>query len=211
MKTEPDKNKKPDAAAGAAATAQAPHASKPNGAGGPQIANAPPIPVPAAEGAALSPEEAKGRADYSHRIMQAFGSIVAIYMRSKTHRELRLAEVENIIGPAIATSQFSLAEAAHKENGLITPVAVVLWASLSDALDQEIAAHPEKPLALKATDWKTGDNVWVVEALGDQRVIGSIMSHLQQGTWKGRSVKMRSKAQDGKIGVHVVAQKADGG
>ena len=77
MKTEPDKNKKPDAAAGAVATAQAPQASKPNGAAGSPIANAPPIPVPATEGAALSPEEAKGRADYSHRIMQAFGSIVA--------------------------------------------------------------------------------------------------------------------------------------
>src|SRR6266850_2043647 len=136
------KNNKPSAAAGTATNA--PQADKPNGARVTTRANDQPIPVPAAEGSSLSPEEAKGRADYSHRIMQAFGSIVAIYMRSKTHRELRLVDVENVIGPAIATSQFSLAEAAHKENGLITPVAVVLWASLSDALDQEIAAHPEK-------------------------------------------------------------------
>ena len=44
----------------------------------------------------------------------------------------------------------------------------------------------------------------------DQRLIGSIVQRLQQTTWKGRSVKMRSKGQDGKIGVHVVAQKTGG-
>lgn len=197
-----DNGKRPSAAVAA------PQADKPDHAGATRIASEPPIPVPAAEGASLSPEEAKDRADYSHRIMRAFGSIVAIYMRSTTHRELRLVDVENIIGPAIATGQFSLAEAAHKESGLITPVAVVLWASLSDALDQAISTHPEMPLALKPADWKSGDNVWVVEALGDQRVIGSIMQHLHQGTWKGRSVKMRTKGQDGKIGVQVLVQKA---
>ena len=203
MQPESDRNKKPSAAAAA------PQAGKPNGAGGPPIAGAPPIPAPAAGGPALSPEEAKGRADYSHRIMQAFGSIVAIYMRSKAHRELRLVEVENVIGPAIATGQFSLAESTHKETGLVTPTAVVMWASLSDALEQEITAHPEKPLALKATDWKSGNNILVVEALGDQRIVSSIMQRLLQGAWKGRSAKIRVKGPDGKIGVYAVAQKPD--
>jgi len=208
MQPSSDKDKKPGQPAGTASSAAAAPAPKSNGGDAPGDAAIEPVPVAAAEGAALSPEVAKGRADYSHRIMQAFGSIVAIYMRSKTHRELRLVDVENVIGPAIATSQFSLAEATHKQNGLITPVAVVIWASLSDALDREISTHPENPLTLKPADWKSGDKVWVVEALGDQQVIGSIMRHLQEGAWKGHSVKMRAKGADGKIGVHVVAQKA---
>ena len=209
MKPDSDKINKPGAAAGAAPTTTTAQAGKPNGAGGPPMASAPPTPAPATAGAALSPEAAKGRADYSHHIMQAFGYIVAIYMRSKTHRELRLVEVENVIGPAIATGQFSLAESTHKETGLVTPTAVVIWASLSDALEHEISAHPEKPLALKATDWKSGNNIMVVEALGDQRVVSSIMHRLLQGAWKGHSTKIRVKGQDGKIGVYKLAQKAD--
>lgn len=153
---------------------------------------------------ALSREEQQRRADYSHGVMQAFGSIVAVYMRSKVHRALRLADIEMFVGPAVTTGQFSLAEATHKQNGLVTPVAVVLWASVSDAVDARISAAPQQPLSLVAADWKSGDTIWIVEAIGDQKMIGTMLQRLQATQWKGRTVKMRAHGEGGWVVTQVL-------
>lgn len=171
-------------------------------------------PTPAstsAEPATLPADEVQRRAEYSHRVMQTFGAIVAVYMRSKGHREMRLADIESVVGPAVTTGQFSLAEATHKKNGLVTPVAVVLWASVSDAVDQKLAAQPAQPLRLATTDWKSGDHIWIIEAIGEQRMLGAMLKQLQDSTWKGRGVKMRAKDGEGRIAVRLLGAKADAG
>jgi len=157
-------------------------------------------------GAPLSAEEMKRRANYSHGLVQAFGAIVAIYMKSKFHREMRLAEIENIVAPAVMTGQFSLAEATHKQHGLVTPVAVVLWANVSDQIDARISGQPELPMNLAPPDWKSGKTVWIVEAIGDQKVVGAMLGRLQETTWKGRTVKMRSQGEGGRIVATVLAK-----
>ncbi len=158
--------------------------------------------------APLSEEQRKRRADYSHNLMRAFGSVMAIYARSPVHREMRLCDIETLVIPALTTGQFSLAEAAHKQNGLVTPVSVVLWASVSGAIDERITAAPEQPLAFGAADWKSGDIIWIVEAVGDQKAIGETMSRLQTNAWKGRTVKMRTQGEDGGIVAYVLQQAA---
>lgn len=156
----------------------------------------------------LPHEEAQRRADYSHRVMQAFGAIVAVYMRSKSHREMRLADIESVVGPAVTTGQFSLAEATHKKNGLVTPVAIVLWASVSDAIDRELSTNPARPLKLAVADWKSGDHVWIIEAIGEQRMLGAMLKQLQASAWKDRDVKMRAREDDGGVAVRLLGTKA---
>lgn len=157
----------------------------------------------------LPPEEAQRRADYSHRVMQAFGAIVAVYMRSKSHREMRLADIESVVGPAVTTGQFSLAEATHKKNGLVSPVAIVLWASVSDAINRELSANPAQPPKLAVADWKSGDHIWIIEAIGEQRMLGAMLKQLQASAWKDRSVKMRAREDDGRVAVRSLGPKAD--
>lgn len=156
----------------------------------------------------LSPEEKQRRANYSHGLVQAFGAIVAIYMKSKFHREMRLSEIENIVGPAVMSGQFSLAEATHKQHGLVTPVAAVLWAGVSDAIDARLSAQPEQPMNLTPADWKSGNTIWIVEAIGDQKVVGAMLGRLQESTWNGRTVKMRSQGEGGRIIASTLAKSA---
>ena len=155
----------------------------------------------------LSPEEMKRRADYSHGLLQAFGAIVAVYMRSKAHREMRLCDIETVVGAAVSTGQFSLAEATHKQNGIVTPIAAVLWASVSPAIDARISAEPGKPFALTPPDWKSGETIWLIEAIGDQQMLGSMLQRLQTTVWKGRTVKMRAQGEGGRIVAQTLTEK----
>jgi hemolysin-activating ACP:hemolysin acyltransferase len=153
----------------------------------------------------LPATELKKRADYSRGLMQAFGSIVAVYLRSPAHRDMRLSDIEKLVGPAISTGQFLLAEATRVENGLVTPIAAIAWAHVSDAVDRRIASDPSQPLSLTVPEWKCGDIVWIVDAVGDQGTIATMFKNLQSTAWKGKKVRMRAQAPAGGIVIHTLA------
>ena len=87
-------------------------------------------PTPDANGAAKSAESAKGTRS------TAFGDIMGVLMRSPPHRKLTLEVIEQFVEPALATGQFSIAEAHIKEINRSAPVSLVIWASVSPEIDQ---------------------------------------------------------------------------
>ena len=169
------------------------------------------VPGPASGGTSngsmlpLSPDERRRRADHAHRVMQAFGSIVAVYMRSPAHRNMRLSEIERIVGPAVVTGQFSLAEATHKENGLVMPVGVLLWGSVSLEIDRRLQAlKGDAPFTLAPREWKSGDIVWLVEVIGSKTVVDAMLRRQHETSWRGRTVRTRN-ADAGAVKAHPMA------
>jgi cytolysin-activating lysine-acyltransferase len=167
--------KKKDKTGKEAAPAASP---SPAGAKGPaSVGNGSPAKAGAAgaSASALSAEELRRRQVMSRRISLAFGEIVSVLMRSKTHRQWNLAAVEQLVVPAVLTGQFTLAQARSQANGMTAPVAVVLWASVSAEIDKRLAAESDQPVRLEPKDWKSGDKVWLVEAVGDARVVNALL------------------------------------
>ena len=119
-------------------------------------------------------------------------------MRAPTHKHLSLADLEWAVAPAVVTGQFSLAEAQSKTNGMVAPVAVVMWALVSDDLDQRLTAAPDSTVRLSLPEWRSGKNLWVMEAIGEPRVVGQILDRLVHNEWNGQLPKMRSRDQEGK-------------
>lgn len=142
---------------------------------------------------------------FSRRISTAFGEIVSVFMRSPVYRKLTLAGVEQLIVPAVVTGQYSLAQARSRENGFTAPVAAVLWSSVSPEVDQRIAAANEQPPRLAAAEWKSGDIIWIVEAVGEVQILNSMVQKLRAEAWKGREVRMHSRGPDGKLIVSKLA------
>ena len=60
------------------------------------------------------------------------GQIVTILMRSPQHKERPLADLEWLVAPALRTGQFQMAEGLDPSTGARGPLALVLWASVSD-------------------------------------------------------------------------------
>ena len=150
-----------------------------------------------AEQPEMSPDQLRKVAEASKRLSAAFGEIVSIFMRTPAYAKVPLGELETIVVPAVATGQFTLAEGQSKTNGIVHPVGVILWARVSDELDARMAADPAQPVRLKPNEWTSGDKVWVMEAVGDPRVIDAMLKKMAETAWAGRSVKFRTRSKDG--------------
>jgi hemolysin-activating ACP:hemolysin acyltransferase len=155
--------------------------------------------------AELPPEELKRRAEIGKRLAGAFGEIVSVMMRSEAHRLTHIAELEWLVLPAIATAQFSIADAQSRTLGVTAPIGVVLWASVSDEIDRRLSSNLMRPARLKPEDWKSGDTIWIIEAIGDPRALDSMFKAIAQREWKGRAVKMRTMDEQGRPVVKTLA------
>jgi len=173
-------------------------------------ANAPPAAAQEAEAApapatASAPElddaQKRKNAGASKLLAAAFGEVVTLLMRSHTYRNHTLADLEWLVVPAVSSGQFSLAEAQSKTSGLRAPVGLVLWASVSEAVDARLSSEIDKPLKLAPAEWKSGDIVWIVEALADPRMLEAMLKQLSAKQWAGREVKLRARGKDGKPAV----------
>lgn len=156
-----------------------------------------------------SPEqiaEVQRRAAKSKQLQASFGGIVGLMMRSSEFRQVTLADLEHLVLPALTNGQFTIAEAQEKKSGLMTPVAAILWASVSEEVDQRLSKTQDQPLKLAPSEWKTGDIPWLIAAVGDQRLINALQQRLQETTLKDRPLKSRLAkvgASDGEPAKHL--------
>jgi len=157
-----------------------------------------------AQSAQLSPEEQRRRAQFSQRISAAFGDVVSILMRTRAFKHHTLADLEWMVVPALTTGQFSLAQAQSKAHGAMAAVGVVLWASVSDEVDQRLSQSSQGPTRLRPDEWRSGTHIWVVDGIGDRRVIAAQLKKLRDNEWKGQTVKIKVRGQDGAPTVRVL-------
>src|SRR5215470_4717274 len=148
-----------------------------------------------------SPEEARRRAAAAVRHSLAFAQIVSILMHSPRYRHYTLGDLEWLVLPPLLTGQCSVAEAKSKDNGASVPVAVALWASVSPEVDQRLAENLNTPIRLRPDEWRSGDILWLIDAVGDRRVVPGLLKQLADNTLKGREIKVRGRGEGGKVEV----------
>ena len=151
----------------------------------------------------LDKQELERRAAASKRLLMSFGEIVSVMMRSPQFKTATLADVEQLVVPAVSTGQFLVAEAQSKETGFITPVSVALWATVSDEVDQRLASNPDAPIKLAAEEWRSGANPWLIALVGDRRPMNALLRRLHETTFKDRPLRVRTRGEDG--GYHIKA------
>jgi cytolysin-activating lysine-acyltransferase len=131
----------------------------------------------------------------------AFAQIVSLLMRSAHHKRYPIGALEWLVIPPLLTGQFSIVEARSKQSGASAPVAVALWARVSPEVDKRLSENLDKPIQLRPREWRSGDLLWIVEAVGDKRVLPPLLKRLSESTFKGREVKVRRRGADGKVAV----------
>ena len=197
-----------------------PQASAGNGAGGPR-------PQAAAAGTATRPRDAR-----QLRLGQSFAQVVAVLMRDRNFRQMRLADLEWLVLPPLMAGQFRLAQmpAPHrgaagsaqpgvqasgtpasdkgKDGGMLVPVAVALWARVSGAIDKQLSEDLDKMVRLGPGDWASGENVWLMAVGGDRRILPKLLEQLANDEFKGQRVKMRVRGPDNTVVVRTLGQSA---
>jgi len=181
-----------EAARTAAPARPAPASPGPAGTAAPQASDA---------ASGVASEEARRRAAAAVRHSLAFAQIVSILMHSPRYRHYTLGDLEWLVLPPLLTGQCSVAEAKSKENGTSIPVAVALWASVSAEVDRRLAENLNTPIRLRPDEWRSGDILWLIDAVGDRRVVPGLLKQLADNTLKGREIKVRGRGEGGKVEV----------
>jgi hemolysin-activating ACP:hemolysin acyltransferase len=156
--------------------------------------------APPADSAA-STKESQRLAVSAIRQSVAFAQIVSVLMRSPRYRHYTLGDLEWLVVPALATGQWRVVGAQSKQKGVSVPVAVALWARVSPEVDKKLSENLHLPIRLRPDEWKSGDILWLVDAVGDPRVVPQLLKQLLETSFKGREAKVRAAGEDGKITV----------
>lgn len=159
--------------------------------------------TPQAAAAKAADPERKRRIALARKKSAAFGQVVAVMSRSERHRNLPIGEVRWLVAPPVRSGQFMLAGKRAQKNGMVIPAAALMWASVSDEIDKQLTAA-SKPVRLAPKAWTSGDNLWLIEAVGDPALVPKMIERLGTKEWKGRTVKVRSRQPDGSLGVQAI-------
>src|SRR5215470_6954575 len=152
-------------------------------------------------GSTASTRESQRLAVSAIRQSVAFAQIVSVLMRSPRYRHYTLGDLEWLVVPALATGQWRVVGAQSKQNGVSIPVAVALWAMVSAEVDKKLSENLHVPIRLRPDEWKSGDILWLVDAVGDPRAVPQVLKQLLETSFKGREAKVRAAGEDGKITV----------
>lgn len=148
-------------------------------------------------GHALSSGDAAKLNAFAKRVSSTLGDVVTLMMRARQHRHAFLADLEWMVLPALASGQFAIAEGRHKETGLSAPRAMILWASVSNEVDSRLAANLGGHLRLKPSEWASGQNTWLIEAVGDARTLKTLIERTLAGPLNGRTLKFVTRGEGG--------------
>jgi cytolysin-activating lysine-acyltransferase len=146
------------------------------------------------------------------RFGQSFAQIMAVLMRDQNFKNMRIADLEWLVLPPIMAGQFRLAHMPAPprpgepprpadKGGMLIPVAVALWATVSPQIDKALSENLDKPIRLKTSQWASGNIIWLMAVAGDRRAIPKFLEQLKEKEFKGQDVKMRVNAGDGKVAV----------
>lgn len=175
----------------------------------------------------LPPEDmAKLQALRSKMVSAAFGEIITLLMRSSHYRHYSLADLDWLVIPPLMTNQFLVVEAQVKapdvkgdaqvdglksddiestetsskptSPGVRIPVGVALWAKVSPEVDEKLSSNLDTPIKLRPDEWRSGEINWLIEILGDQKIMQGLYTKLKDDVFKGQTFKVRAQGEDGK-------------
>ena len=84
---------------------------------------------------------------------------------------------------------------------IVITVGVLLWASVSPEVDRRLAAAQDVPIRLNPSEWRSGDIIWVVDAVGEPQMVQAMLRRMAEKDWQGRQVKMKARDKDGVLRV----------
>lgn len=116
----------------------------------------------------------------------ALGEVIGALLRSDRHRRLRLQDIEGRFVPAMVLGQFAVAHAqVPSRPGETAPVAVIIWAMVSEAVDARLQRETGFPLTLGRDEWRSGNIAWIVDAAGPREAVHELVRQLSTQVLRG--------------------------
>jgi len=89
------------------------------------------------------------------------------------------------------------AEGAAPVAGPRIPVGLALWAKVSPEVDEKLSANLNAPVKLRPDEWRSGEINWIIDILGDEKIMQSLYAKLKGDVFKGQTFKVRAQNKEG--------------
>ena len=126
-----------------------------------------------------------------------FGDMVTVLMQSKFYEDLRLKDLRSYVVPPLMNNQYRIAEARKQGTGNSVPAALILWARVSDQVQDRLAGSLDAPFILSADEWTSGNNYWIIDAIGHEKFLAPLLTDLRKTVFAEQKVKYRAHTPDG--------------
>ncbi len=130
-------------------------------------------------------------------VSDVFGQVTWLMTQSKGHRNFFVSDLEWLAMPPLLHRQFRIFP------GKDQPLGVALWATVSDDVATRLSSGQTR---LAPADWKSGENIWLVELIAPFGHQDKMLADLQQTVFAGKQVSMHMTGQDGKRTVTTLDQ-----
>jgi cytolysin-activating lysine-acyltransferase len=121
------------------------------------------------------------------------GEVTWVLSQSRTHKHFSIGDLEWMVMPAILANQFRVFHTGQ------TPTGFAVWALLSDEAEACLRAQADAGMGarLKPDDWKSGDNLWLVDLVIVDRnerakMTGAMLDDLTKNVFAGKKFKFHA-------------------
>ncbi|TXI73767.1 MAG: toxin-activating lysine-acyltransferase [Limnohabitans sp.] len=118
------------------------------------------------------------------------GAVSWLMMQQTATRHTLLSELEWRVMPALVLEQAKL----YLRDD--SPIAYVSWATLSEPVAQRYMAAPHQ---LTAADWKSGDQVWIIDLFVPFGGAQEVMNDLRTNVFPGRAIHQLHIGAEGRL------------
>jgi hemolysin-activating ACP:hemolysin acyltransferase len=134
----------------------------------------------------------------------ALWEITSLLMSAPHYEQLALSALKSILVPAVQNRQYMLVSLDHQPQHEIKPAAVILWASVSDAIDAQIRANPSSGFRLDQAQRISGTHHWLTDAVGDENAVRAAIAKLKSELSPRGPIHTLLRAGDGLLAVSEV-------
>lgn len=147
-----------------------------------------------AEGAAapqpqLDREIAAKIAGLRSHVRESFGKVVMSMMMLPRYRHQTIGDLQHLVLEPLIRDRVAIAQRSGEGLQAQDIAGVAIWASVSDEADARLREQIKGgvwPLRLKAEDWNSGDNNWLLDVIApDQRSTASVIANFRQVVKQG--------------------------
>ena len=131
---------------------------------------------------------AKAQAERVMGKIPVLGAVCWLMMQQPGARHTLLSELDWRVMPALVMEQAKL---YMRETA---PIAFVSWAKLSDGVAKR---YLEAPHHLTAADWKSGDQIWIIDMLTPFGGAAEVLKELRETVFAGKAIHQLMPDADG--------------
>ena len=137
----------------------------------------------------MEPEIAEKIANLRAHVRESFGKVVMSMMMLPRYRHQTLGDLHHLVLEPLIRDRIAIAQRTSDDVAAQDIAGVAIWASLSDEAEGRLRdqiAGGTWPIRLKAEDWNSGQNNWLIDVIAaDRKSTASVIANFRQVVKEG--------------------------